>query len=55
MLTVIVGVYTIYVLVSIYTSVMQIGYINQAKRKEAVLLLPSEFLKAGNYAVANLT
>jgi STE24 endopeptidase len=31
---------------------MQIGYINQAKRKTAVLLLPSEFLKAGNYAVA---
>ena len=52
MLTVIVGVYTIYVLVSIYTSVMQIGYINQAKRKTPVLLAASEFLKAGNYAVA---
>jgi len=52
MLTIIVGIYTLYVLVSIYTSVMQIGYINIAKRKEAVLLLPSEFLKAGNYAVA---
>ena len=52
MLTVIVGVYTIYVLVSIYTSVMQIGYINQAKRKTPVLLVASEFLKAGNYAVA---
>ena len=52
MLTVIVGVYTLYVLITIYTSVMQIGYINIAKRKEAVLLLPSEFLKAGNYAVA---
>ena len=52
MLMTIVTVYTIYVLISIYTSVMQIGYINQAKRKTAVLLLPSEFLKAGNYAVA---
>ncbi len=52
MLTLIVGVYTLYVLITIYTSVMQIGYINVAKRKEAVLLLPSEFLKAGNYAVA---
>jgi STE24 endopeptidase len=31
---------------------MQIGYINIAKRKEAILLLPGEFLKAGNYAVA---
>lgn len=52
MLMIIVSVYTLYVLISIYTSVMQIGYINQAKRKEAVLLLPSDFLKAGNYAVA---
>ena len=52
MLMTIVTVYTLYVLISIYTSVMQIGYINQAKRKTAVLLLPSEFLKAGNYAVA---
>ncbi|MEA3228240.1 MAG: M48 family peptidase, partial [Campylobacterota bacterium] len=52
MLTIIVGVYTLFVLVSIYTSVMQIGYINTAKRKKAVLLQPSEFLKAGNYSVA---
>ena len=52
MLMTIVTVYTIYVLLSIYTSVMQIGYINQAKRKTPVLLLASEFLKAGNYAVA---
>jgi len=52
MLTAIVGIYTLYVLITIYTSIMQIGYINIAKRKEAVLLLPSEFLKAGNYAVA---
>lgn len=51
MLMIIVSIYTLYVLVSIYTSVMQIGYINQAKRKSAVLLSDSEFLKAGNYAV----
>jgi STE24 endopeptidase len=30
---------------------MQVGYINQAKRKKAVLLTSDEFLKAGNYAV----
>jgi len=30
---------------------MQIGYINQAKRKEAILLNAADFLKAGNYAV----
>ena len=52
MLMTIVGIYSVYVLISIYTSVMQIGYINQAKRKDAVLLSASEFLKAGDYAVA---
>jgi len=52
MLMTIVTVYTLYVLISIYVSVMQIGYINQAKRKKAVLLSDAEFFKAGNYAVA---
>jgi len=51
MLTVMVAAYTLYVLFAIYTSVMQIGFINGAKRKKAILLSPSEFLKAGNYAV----
>ncbi|MEA2073225.1 MAG: M48 family metallopeptidase [Campylobacterota bacterium] len=52
MLMTIVGIYTLYVLLTIYTSIMQIGYINERKRKDAVLLSSSEFLKAGNYAVA---
>ena len=52
MLMTITGIYTLYVLITIYTSVMQIGYINQAKRKTPVLLGASDFLKAGNYAVA---
>ena len=52
MLTTIIGLYTFYVLVRIYVSVMQIGYINQAKRQNAVLMTAAEFLKAGNYAVA---
>jgi STE24 endopeptidase len=52
MLMTIIGIYTLYVLITIYTSVMQIGYVNQAKRKSAVLLSEEEFLKAGNYAVA---
>ena len=47
-----IGIYSLYVLVSIYVSVMQIGYINQIKRKTPVLLTASDFLKAGNYAVA---
>ena len=48
----VVTIYTLYVLISIYTSVMQIGFINQAKRKEAVLLSGANYLKAANYAVA---
>ena len=52
MLMTIVGIYTLYVLIAIYTSVMQIGYINLVKRKTPVLLSAADFLKAGNYAVA---
>ncbi len=52
MLMTVVTIYTLFVLISIYTSVMQIGFVNQAKRKEAVLLGAADFLKAGNYAVA---
>ncbi|WP_457747338.1 M48 family metallopeptidase [Sulfurimonas sp.] len=52
MLMTVVGIYTVYVLISIYTSVMQIGYINLVKRKTPILLSASEFLQAGNYAIA---
>ena len=52
MLMTVVTIYTLFVLISIYTSVMQIGFVNKAKRKEAVLLDAADFLKAGNYAVA---
>ncbi|WP_297443844.1 M48 family metallopeptidase [Sulfurimonas sp.] len=51
MLMTVVGIYTLYVLIMIYTSVMQIGYINQIKRKTPVLLNAADFLKAANYAV----
>ena len=52
MLMTIVAIYSLYVLITIYTSVMQIGFVNQAKRKSPVLLGASEFLQAGNYSVA---
>ena len=52
MIMTIVGIYSLYVLVMIYTSVMQIGYINLIKKKTPVLLSAADFLKAGNYAVA---
>jgi STE24 endopeptidase len=35
-----------------YTSVMQIGYVNMAKRGKAVLLSDNDFIKAGNYSIA---
>ncbi len=52
MLMIIMGIYTLFVLISIYTSVMQIGYVNAAKRGKAVLLSDNDFIKAGNYSVA---
>ena len=52
MLMMIVAIYTLFVLISVYVSVMQIGYINIAKRQKAVLLSEAKFLVAGNYAVA---
>jgi len=52
MLMTLIGIYSLYVLVTIYVSVMQIGYINQIKRVNPVLLTASDYFKAGNYAVA---
>ncbi len=51
MLMTLVGIYTLFVLITIYTSVMQIGFVNRAKRGDAVLLSQNDFLKAGNYSV----
>jgi len=52
MLITIMAIYTLYVLVTIYTSVMQIGYVNKAKKAKAVLLSDADFVKAANYSVA---
>ena len=52
MLIVLIGVYTLYVFLAVYTSVMQIGYVSIAKYQTPLLLKASEFLKAGNYTVA---
>ena len=51
MLMTIISIYTLYVLISLYTSIMQIGYINSAKKKNAILLDAEKFVSAGNYAV----
>ncbi len=52
MLMFIMGDYTLYTLLRVYISVMQIGYINQEKRGEPVLMGQGRYLVAGNYAVA---
>ena len=51
MLTTLVAIYTIYVALSIYVSVMQIGYVAQMKYKGAVLLKTADYIKAGTYTV----
>ncbi len=52
MLEIILALYTIYTFMRIYISVMQIGYINQEKRKTPVLMPEGKYLVAANYAVA---
>ncbi len=52
MLMTIIGIYTFYVILKLYVSVMQIGYINEYKRKDPLLMMAGEYMKAGNYAVA---
>jgi len=52
MLMTVVGIYTLYVLINLYTSVMQIGYVTQAKKEKAILLSDSEFIKAADYSIA---
>jgi len=52
MIATLIGLYTFYILVRLYVSVMQIGFINQMKRKGAVLMEEQAYLDAGNYAVA---
>jgi len=52
MLETILALYTIYTFMRIYISVMQIGYINDEKRKDPVLMPKGKYVVAANYAVA---
>lgn len=45
-------IYFIYVLTKIYISTMEIGYIAKAKQDPAVILSPSNYIKAANYKIA---
>ena len=53
MLETIIILYSLYTFMKLYISVMQIGYINEEKRKAPVLMSADKYLVAGNYAVAN--
>ena len=51
MLEIIVALYSFYTFLKVYISVMQIGYINQEKRKDPVLMGAGKYMVAANYAV----
>ena len=51
MLEIIMILFTIYALIKIYISVMQIGYIAQEKNGEAVLMSEKKYKMAGEYAI----
>ena len=50
MLEIFIGAYCVYFLVNFYTTFMQIDYIQKAKKQTAVILTPSKYIIAGNYA-----
>jgi len=51
MLEILITVFTLYTLIKIYVSVMQIGFISDAKKEEATLLTPAKYMVAANYAI----
>ncbi len=52
MLEIIVALYSLYTFMRLYISFMQIGYINDEKRKDPVLIPAGKYMVAANYAVA---
>jgi STE24 endopeptidase len=52
MLMGLVVVYSLYVLIKLYVSVMQIGYVNTQKRKDAIMMSANDYVKAAEYSVA---
>lgn len=52
MLMIMIVIYSFYVLANLYVSIMQIGYITQAKRKAPVLMGSADYVKAASYAIA---
>ena len=52
MLETVVLIYTIYTLLRVYISVMQIGFLAQERKKEAIILSDTKYFIAANYAIA---
>lgn len=52
MLEIIIGIFSLYTLLKVYTSVMQIGYVSDMKKQDAMLLSATKYMVAGNYAIA---
>jgi len=52
MVTALMVMISLYFIVKLYISVMQVGFINRAKRMAPVMMGSADYLKAGNYAVA---
>ena len=44
-------IYFIYILLKVYISVMEIGYVSKAKADKPVILLPSNYIKAAEYKI----
>ncbi len=52
MITALMAIVTVYFVIKLYISVMQVGYINRVKRMPPVLMGSAAYMKAANYAVA---
>lgn len=52
MLTIIMVIFSLYIVLKIYISIMQIGFVSKAKKMSPVLMPAADFLKAGNYVIA---
>ena len=53
MLMIISLIYTLYALIKFYATIMEIGFVAKAKKTEAIILGPVNFIKAGNYKIAS--
>jgi STE24 endopeptidase len=52
MLTAIMVIFSLYILLKIYISTMQIGYVSKARKLSPVLMPAADYLKAGSYTIS---